>query len=317
MANGVRIVFLGTAPFAVPALEVCCALGDVVGVVTQPDKPGSRGTAAPRPVADVARAHALDLAQPLKLRDPEAMDWVLSRTPDVLVVAAYGQIVPAALLDGCRLGGINVHASLLPRWRGAAPIARAILAGDPTTGVTLMQMDAGLDTGAIISTVPLALDGTATTPVVTRELAQMGASALGGLLQQAPAQGRYPSTPQLHEGVMVAPRIQKEEGSFDLAASDAHHIERAIRALQPWPGVTIELAGLRVRLEEGDVVEPLGLEGDLRPGSPIGVSGDGLVLACATGWFRALSVRPAGGGTMTGAAFARGRLGKMPKVTIA
>src|SRR3984893_14276032 len=194
---------MGTAEFAVPSLRRCVEKHDVVAVVSQPDRPGSRGAPAPRPVRDVAAEAAIEVLTPARIRDPEAIEAILAKAPDVIVVAAYGQILPEPLLQRLRFGAINVHASLLPRWRGAAPIAHAILAGDSETGVSIIRMEAGLDTGPVYSMARVPIDGSATTPALTATLADLGALELVSVLA-AIEHGTAVATPQPEEGVTYA-----------------------------------------------------------------------------------------------------------------
>ncbi|MFN2613141.1 MAG: methionyl-tRNA formyltransferase [Solirubrobacterales bacterium] len=288
-----RVAFLGTADFSVPSLSVCARQAEVVAVITQPDRAGSRGRPAPRPVADAARDLGLSLLQPERLRDPTTTDAILGLGLDALVVAAYGQILPARLLDGVPLGGINVHASLLPRWRGAAPVAAAILAGDGESGVSIMRMDAGIDTGAVFAmrSVPVAPD--ATTPALTAALADLGAELLGEVLP-AIELGEVVAVPQTGEGATHAPRLTRADAHLDWAVVSAAEADRRVRALNPWPGVAAELAGAAVHLLEGIAVagapgreatagQVTGVEapapGAVPPGAKSGAEGGGAGLA--------------------------------------
>lgn len=227
-----RIVFMGTPDFAVPTLRALIAHHEVVGVVTQPDRPaGRRSVLTPPPIKGVALDHGIDVFQPEKLRKADAIA-TLKRWEDidVYVVAAFGQILPQSVLDIPRLGSINVHASLLPRWRGAAPIQAAILAGDDRTGVTIMRMDEGLDTGPMLlaEAVPIGPETTASTLHDT--LAVLGARLILRALAEDP-----PAVPQPDEGVTYAPKLTREDGRIDWSR-DAAAIDRQVRALNPWPG---------------------------------------------------------------------------------
>lgn len=307
-----RIVFLGTAEFAVPSLRRCAERYEVVAVVTQPDKPGSRGRPAPRPVAEVARRLGTPLLTPRRVREAEAIDAVAQQQPDALVVAAYGQILPQALLDLPPLGAINVHASLLPRWRGASPVAHAILAGDAETGVTIMRMDAGLDTGPIYAQHRVPVAGDATTPSLTETLAAAGADLLEDALQRL-ARGEAAATPQPGEGVTLAPRLRREDGEVRWDEHSALEVDRRVRALQPWPGVTAPLAGAPVRILAGAVAEPAERAPadapEPVPGSLIGTVGESALVATRDGLYRLDRVVPPGSRDMTAAAFLRGRRG--------
>jgi len=302
----VRLVFLGTAEFAVPSLRRSAAEHEVLAVVTQPDKPGSRGRPAPRPVADAARDLGLPVLMPRRVRAPDAVADVAELEPEALVVAAYGQILPQSLLDVPRLGAVNVHASLLPRWRGASPIAHAILAGDAETGVTIMQMDAGLDTGAMYlrGVTPIPLD--ATTPSLTASLAELGADLLAEVLRQL-ERGDATATPQPADGVTLAPRLSREDGEIRWEQSTAEDVDRRVRALVPWPGVTASLDGSPVRLLEGRAEPADRRAADAQAGSVVALDGESAVIATTRGTYSLARVLPPGSRAMTAAAFLRGR----------
>jgi methionyl-tRNA formyltransferase len=311
-----RIVFAGTAEFAVPSLRACNARHEVVAAVTQPARPGSRGRPAPRPVADAANQLGIPLLQPERIRSGPVVEEILGLGADVLVVAAYGQIVPRSLLDGHRCGGVNVHASLLPRWRGAAPIARAILAGDTVTGVCIMRMEAGLDTGSVYACREVAIDAEATATILTETLAIAGAEELMAVLA-ALERGGAAATPQPEEGVTYAARLSRDDGALDWAARSADEVDRMVRALDPWPGVTAELAGVAVRILSGrPMVQPQGdgpgaggsPSGDpSMPGSVVRIEGEAALVATGAGLYRVDSLQPPGRRAMSAAAFLRGR----------
>ena len=251
-----RIVFMGTPEFAVPSLAALLGTRyDVVGVLTKEDQPAGRGQKlVASPVKQLAAAHGLAIHQPPTLRTAEAQTALAGLAPDVLVVAAYGLILPQEVLDLPRFGCINVHGSVLPRWRGAAPIAAAILAGDVETGVSIMRMDAGVDTGPMLSAayLPIMLDDT--TGTLTAKLAGLGADLLVRTLPRWLA-GELAPTPQPDKGATWAPRITKEEGQIDWS-EPAALIERRVRAYQPWPAAYTRWNGqglkvLRARPEEG------------------------------------------------------------------
>jgi methionyl-tRNA formyltransferase len=294
-----RIVFMGTPGFAVPTLDALLAAGhDVACVYTQPPRPANRGKReTPSPVHARAEALGIEVRHPAKLRDPAEQAAFAALNADVAVVAAYGLILPQAVLDAPRHGCLNVHASLLPRWRGAAPIQRAILAGDRETGVGIMQMEAGLDTG------PVRLEGR--TPVdaktageLTAELAQMGAELMVRVLAKLEA---YPPVVQATEGVTHAPKILKDEARIDWNLS-AVQVERMVRAFAPSPGAWFEANGERVKLLATDVVPPDGAQ-PARPGTIID---DRLVIACNPGAIRARTVQRAGRGAMSADELLRG-----------
>lgn len=307
-----RVVFCGTAEFAAPSLRAVAAEHDVVAVVTQPDRAGSRGRPAPRPVGEVATDLGLPVLRPERIRAAESVAAILALRPDALVVAAYGQIIPAALLDGPRFGGVNVHGSLLPRWRGAAPVAAAILAGDERTGVSIMRMDVGLDTGPVYARRATSIAPTDTTPVLTGRLAAMGSELLGEVLRRL-GDGGMVAEPQDAALATVAPRLRREDGAVGWAEVSAIDLDRRVRALQPWPGVTMVLGEGAVRVHAGSVVGdgtggPGG--GDRLPSSPgsvLATAGDRVDVQTAAGVYRLIEVQPAGGRRMSAAAYLRGR----------
>ena len=298
-----RIVFLGTADFAVPSLRACAAGHEVSAVITQPERAGHRGAPATRPVRDAARTIGLTVLQPDRIRDDAAVEEVLSRQPDCLVVAAYGQILPPPLLDVPRFGAVNVHASLLPRWRGAAPVAHAILAGDSVTGVSIMRMDAGLDTGPVYATRSLAIPPDATTPMLGAVLADLGAVLLEEVLQALVA-GRAVAAAQDETTATRAPRLRRRDSKVDWAVSTADEIDRHVRAMQPWPGTVAPLGGREVRLVAG---RPVGGDVAAEPGSVIRTEGESVVVAAREGAYRADIVHAPGSRPMPAAAYLRGR----------
>jgi methionyl-tRNA formyltransferase len=284
--------------------------------VTQPARPGSRGRPAPRPVADAAEQLGIPLLQPERIRSGPVVEEILGLGADVLVVAAYGQILPGVLLDGHRFGGVNVHASLLPRWRGAAPIARAILAGDPSTGVCIMRMEAGLDTGPVYATREVPIDAETTAGGLTETLAIAGAEELVAVLA-ALERGTAAATPQPVDGVTYAARLTREDGLLDWSARTAEEVDLMVRALTPWPGVTGDLAGVGVRILAGRPVREdaiAGGEGGTVPGSAattpgtvVRIAGESAVVATAAGLYRIDMVQPPGRRPMSVAAYLRGR----------
>ena len=282
-----KLVFMGTAEFAVPSLGALIRAGhEVARVHTRPPRPAGRGQRdRVSPVQAFADARGIEVRNA-----PEADDFAAF---DAVVVAAYGHILPAALLQEPRLGCINVHASLLPRWRGAAPIQRAILAGDAETGVTVMQMDAGLDTGPILLAERMPIGSRATAPELHDALAAMG----GRLIVEALATNELGPRPQPQDGVTYAVRLERDEGRVDWN-EDAVLIERRIRAFKPWPGVWCEQGRKRLRLLEASVVD--------LSGSPGTVVGRPLTVACGAGAVRLERVQRAGGAAMSADAFVRG-----------
>jgi methionyl-tRNA formyltransferase len=288
-----HVVFAGTPEFALPALAALRAHHTVVGVLTQPDRPSGRGrhlTASA--VKHAALSFELPLAQPQTLRDAAARVLLEEWHPDVVVVVAYGLLVPRELLALPRLGCINIHASLLPRWRGAAPIERAILAGDTETGVSIMQMDAGLDTGPVLLQRRVDI-GTHTAGSLRAELATVGATALIEALDGLGG-GTLHGVPQPAEGATYAARITKAEGRIDWT-QHAAVLERKVRAFNPWPITETRLDGEQLRVLGAHAVESVAKGDDLAgntrvtadksidPGTIIRVSGDEMLIACGQG----------------------------------
>jgi methionyl-tRNA formyltransferase len=245
-----RLIFMGTPDFAVPALDALVAAGhDVVAVYCQPPRPAGRGKALqPSPVQKRAEALGIEVRTPVTLRDPQEQARFAALEADAAVVAAYGLILPKPILAAPRLGCFNIHASLLPRWRGAAPIQRAILAGDQVTGVTIMDMEAGLDTGSMRAMVEVPILRK-TAGELTAELAEKGAALMVEVLADLDA---YPPRPQPEEGVTYAAKIDKAEARLDLAAS-AEYAERQVRAFNPTPGAFLDVKGERLRVLEAAV----------------------------------------------------------------
>lgn len=295
-----RIIFMGTPPFAVPTLAALVAAGhEVAAVYTQPPRPAQRGKRVQQSaVHDWADAHGLPVRTPASLRKAEAQADFAALNADIAVVAAYGLILPQAVLDAPTHGCLNVHGSILPRWRGAAPVQRAILAGDTETGVTIMQMDAGLDTGGmrLIGRTPVAGK---TAGELTDELAALGAALMVQVLADLAA---YPPEAQPETGALYAPKLDKSEASLDFMLS-AVQVERAVRAFNPAPGAWFEVAGERVKLLAAEVVPPA----DVPQGMPPGVTlDDRLTITCNPGALRALRVQRAGRPAMSAGELLRG-----------
>jgi len=289
---------MGTAAFAVPSLRVL-ARGPhhVVAVYAQPARPAGRGLQPrPSPVQDAAAALGLAVRTPGTLKHPAERDALSDLRPDLVVVAAYGLILPEAILEVPPLGSINLHASLLPRWRGAAPIQRALLAGDPETGVTIFQVEPTLDTGPILAAERVAIPADATAAGLHDELAELAARMVGPVVDDLAA-GRAVPRPQPEAGVTYAPKLDKAEGRLDWS-QPAALLERRLRALNPWPGCWTEIGGQRVRVLGGEVVAGTGAPGELLD--------DRLTIACGEGALRLTRVQRAGGRAMSGAAFLRG-----------
>lgn len=290
-----RIIFMGTPDFAVPIFQALVIAGhDVVAAYSQPPRRAGRGKAlTPSPVHRLAESLGVAVRTPATLRDPAVQAEFAAWEADVAVVAAYGLLLPRMVLDAPRLGCLNVHGSLLPRWRGAAPIQRAILAGDTETGVGIMQMAAGMDTGPVRLEGRTPIDGK-TAGELAEELSAMGARLMLAVLADPDA---YPPVEQASDGVTHAAKIDKSEARlrFDGSAIDA---ERQVRAYNPAPGAFFELNGERVRVLAAEVVNGAGVPGT--------VMDDALTIACAEGALRPTLVQRAGRGAMTPAELLRG-----------
>ncbi|AMU93035.1 methionyl-tRNA formyltransferase [Sphingopyxis terrae subsp. terrae NBRC 15098] len=296
-----RIAFMGTPPFAVPTLAALHAAGhEIVAVYTQPPRPAQRGKKLQQSAVHLwAEAHGLPVRTPKSLRTEEAQGEFAALDLDVAVVAAYGLILPQAILDAPREGCLNVHGSILPRWRGAAPVQRAILAGDSETGVTIMQMDAGLDTGGMRLIGRTTVAGK-TAGELTDELAAMGAALMVEVLADLSA---CPPAPQPDDGATYAAKIDKSEARLDFLVS-ATQAERQIRAFNPAPGAFFELEGERYKILAADVVHPADTVAGAAPGVTLD---DALTIACNPGAIRATRVQRAGKPAMDAAELLRGR----------
>lgn len=290
-----RLVFMGTPEFAVPALDALVEAGhEIAAVYCQPPRPAGRGKALqPSPVHKRAEALRLEVRTPISLRDPDAQARFAGLDTDAAVVAAYGLILPKPILAAPRLGCFNIHASLLPRWRGAAPIHRAILAGDAVTGVTIMDMEAGLDTGPMRATADVPIERKRAGEL-TAELAAKGAALMVKVLGQL---SNYPPQPQPDEGVTYATKIEKAEARLDFAQG-AVAAERQVRAFNPAPGAFFELNSERVRVLAAEV-EPA-------PGEAGLVLDGRLLIGCGDDALRPLWVQRAGRGAMSTEELLRG-----------
>ncbi|MGH6786436.1 MAG: methionyl-tRNA formyltransferase [Novosphingobium sp.] len=291
-----RIVFMGTPDFAVPTLTALLEAGhEVACAYTQPPRPAGRGKQLqPAPVQRAADARGIAVRHPVTLRDLEAQADFAALEADIAVVAAYGLILPQPVLDAPRHGCLNIHASLLPRWRGAAPIQRAILAGDSATGVTIMAMEAGLDTGPMLAAARTPLDHK-TAGELTAELAAMGARLMVEVLADLPA---HRAEPQPFEGVTHAKKIDKAESRIDWSHA-AEQIERQVRAFAPAPGAWFELDGERYRVLRAEIVA--------RNGAPGTTLDDQLTVACGHAALRPALIQRAGRPVMGAEELLRGR----------
>ena len=297
VSRPLRVAFAGTPQFAVPALQALVDSGHpVVGVLTQPDRPKGRGRQlTPSPVKQVAEQRRLAVSQPHSLSDPGARHALAALAPDVLVVVAYGQILPPEVLQLPPLGCLNIHASLLPRWRGAAPIQRAILAGDALTGVTIMQMDEGLDTGGILAIRELPISARATSAALHAQLANLGAQCLLEVLE-ALAAGGLAAQPQPAAGASYARKITKSEAHIDWA-DPAAALSRQVRAFNPWPVAETLFGGEQLRIHDAYApADPV--PAAAAPGTWLGLAaGDGgevLRVACGSGELHVTQLQRAG-----------------------
>jgi methionyl-tRNA formyltransferase len=294
-----KIAFAGTPEFAAVALRALLAAGfEVPLVLTQPDRPAGRGQKlVASPVKQVALEHGIAVHQPEKLRDPATHGPLIEAAPEVLVVAAYGLILPQAVLDIPRRGCINIHASLLPRWRGAAPIQRCIEAGDAETGVTIMRMERGLDTGPMLLAEALKIGAGDTAATLHDRLAEQGGRLIVDALRRIDA---LTPEPQPEAGVTYASKIDKAEAAIDWTRPTAE-IERRIRAFDPFPGCTAQLGEATIKIWRA-----LPASGSGAPGAILAVAPDGIVVACGEGALRLVELQKPGGRRLGSADFLHG-----------
>ncbi len=297
-----RVAFMGTPDFAVPTLKALAAAGhEIAAVYSQPPRPAGRGQKErPSPVQAYAERQGWEARTPTSLKTPQAQAEFAALNLDVAVVVAYGLILPQAILDAPRLGCVNVHASLLPRWRGAAPIQRAILAGDAETGVTIMQMEAGLDTGPMLLKRSLPITAETCAQDLHDDLAELGAAMIGEALAGLDS-GELRATPQPEDGVTYAEKLDKAEGRLDWS-EDAAALDRRIRAFTPWPGAFFEIDGPKGR----ERIKVLAAELCDGQGAPGTVLDDQATVACGAGALRLKKLQRAGKGPMEAEAFLRG-----------
>ncbi len=296
-----RLVFAGTPHFAAFALAALLEAGHAVGaVLTQPDRKAGRGMQpAASPVKALARVHGLAVFQPEKLNDAATIEQVRALAPEALIVAAYGLILPRTALEIATRGAINIHASLLPRWRGAAPIQRALLAGDRETGITLMQMDEGLDTGAILAQRSLSIEPEETAGSLHDRLAVMGARMIVELLGDL-ERGPLAATPQPAQGVTYAQKIDKRESMLDWR-KDSRDLERQVRAFNPSPGARSTIDGIEIKVWRANRVEANG-----EPGCVNEVGDFGIVVYCGNGALALVELQRAGARRLGAREFLRG-----------
>jgi methionyl-tRNA formyltransferase len=297
----VRIVFAGTPVFAERALAALLAAGyEIVLVLTQPDRPAGRGLRAMQSaVKQLAARRGIPVFQPVNLREAASAQVIRSACPDALVVAAYGLIFPEEGLQIALLGALNIHASLLPRWRGAAPIQRALLAGDRETGVSIMRMDRGLDTGPVMARRAVAIADDETASTLHDKLAALGAEMIVDALRELAA-GRAVFTPQPAEGVTHAPKIGKQEAQIDWRRASTE-LARAVRAFDPAPGACTSLAGTPLKVWRARPAH-----GEGAPGEVLRADALGILVACGEGALEMIELQRAGGRRLDAAEFLRG-----------
>lgn len=299
-----RIVFAGTPDFAVPSLRAAAARGEVVAVYTQPDRPAGRGRELQAsPVKLEALKRGIPVLQPETLKGELSRDALRALQPDLMVVVAYGQLLPQKILDIPKHGCWNVHASLLPRWRGAAPIQRAIEAGDRETGVCLMQMEKGLDTGPVLLAQKLAIGEQETSGELHDRLAELGAQTLADGLGLLRAGIRPVPKPQPETGATYAHKLEKSEAKLDWTLP-AQRLANKVRAFQPWPVAEAEVAGERLRIHAATA---LPLAHNAAPGTLLAAGRDGIDIACGEGALRIRTLQREGGKAITAADYLNAR----------
>jgi methionyl-tRNA formyltransferase len=297
---GITVVFMGSPDFALPTLQKVTENYHVVGVVTQPDRPAGRGrTLTPPPVKIFAKSLGIETIQPQRMREPEALAKLKQWKPDLIVVTAFGQILRQNVLDLPTYGCINVHASLLPRWRGAAPIQAAILHGDPITGSTIMKMDAGIDTGPILAQRKEVITPQDTAASLAVRLAEAGAELLTETLPLY-LDGKITPKPQPEEGATYAGMLQKQEGQLDFSQS-AEVLVRRVRAFNPWPGAFLHWSGGILKVHQAHTVE----NGPHSSGQ-LNIIDHLPAVGTAQDWLVLDEVQPAGKKPMAGDVFLRG-----------
>jgi methionyl-tRNA formyltransferase len=300
-----KLGFAGTPEFAVPALDRLSEKHRIAAVFTQPDRPAGRGQALHvSPIKRRALELGLPVHQPQSFKTAEALELLRSARLDALIVAAYGLILPAAALDIPTFGCVNIHASLLPRWRGAAPIQRAILAGDSRTGITLMRMEPGLDTGPMLACRDIKIERADTAKLLHDRLAQLGADLIAECLPKLAA-GTLPDVPQPIEGVTHAPKIEKSEARIDWARSAAD-IDAQVRAFNPWPMAETLLDGQQLRIWEAEPLESPA-RADAAPGTVLTATREGVDVLCGSGVLRILKLQLAGRKALLTEEFLRGQ----------
>ena len=299
-----RLIFCGTSPFSAAILESLIAKGhEIALVLTQPDRPAGRGMKLTEtPVKVCAKAHQLRVLTPTTLKDDEILNTIKELNSDAAVVVAYGLLLPKTFLDIPRLGCLNIHASLLPRWRGAAPIHRAIMAGDRMTGISIMKMDEGLDTGPVYEKIPVPIDLTDTTAKLERKLLETAIDAIDDVLQALERTPEMPAIPQLAVQATYAAKIDKEEAMIDWQ-QDAQSIDRLIRGLNPAPGAKTTLNGQIIKIY---LATPVDIQHQAKAGEILEVTDNALLVACQTGALSLRELQKANAKRMDVAQFLRG-----------
>ena len=299
-----RTVFFGTPAFAVPALDALAEISEVVGVVCQPDQPRGRGMElTPPPVKVRALACGFDVAQPTKLRSGDFPEWFAAKQADVAVVIAYGRILPEAILATPRLRCVNLHGSLLPKYRGAAPITWSIVRGEKETGFTLMQMDVGMDTGAMLATWKLAIEENENATELAERLSSLGATVVREGIPAYVA-GRYTAVAQDDANATLAPLLRKEDGAIDFARS-AQEVHDHIRGMNTWPGAFTRLRGKTIKVHSAHMFAASGLTG--AAGEVVLADKKHIVVACKEGFVELTRVQLEGKKAVTGAEWWGGR----------
>jgi len=289
---------MGSPDFAVPILDALAKAYAICGVFTQPDRPSGRGMVlSSPPVKELALSLGLPIYQPVKVNDEQSYEILRDWNPDLIVVAAYGQLLKPKILDFPQFGCINVHASLLPRWRGASPIQSVLCAGDNVTGVTIMKMDVGMDTGDMLGQEELPIQASDTGGGLTTKLSHLGADYLSAILPDY-LSGTLSGIPQPEEGITYAPLICKQDGHLDPLRDDALTLERKVRAFQPWPGAYLEWEGGRLKVLESCV-----LPEDIQDKASRFVINGWPAVATASGNLQLIKVQPAGKNPMSGKQF--------------
>jgi methionyl-tRNA formyltransferase len=303
-----KIVYMGTPPFAVPPLQSLSTAGhDVVGVVTRTDKPAGRGKVLTPPAVKIAAEQSdIPVFQPKRVREPESIAAIRAMGPEIIVVAAYGQILPREILTLPKFGCVNIHASLLPAYRGAAPINWAIINGEARTGITIMQMDEGMDTGAILTQESVPIDPHDTAGDLTGKLSELGSWLLVDTLSRIDMEG-LAAVPQDNSKASMAPLLKKEDGLINWTMS-AREIHNRIRGLSPWPGAFSFLDGKLIKVIETDLTE-----GTCEPGALYEQGRDSLAIGTGSSLLRVVSIQPEGKRPMSAAEFLRGHRGIVGK----